>query len=388
MSEFESQFAKLTGYPHAVAFRYGRSGLFYLLKALGIKGKKVVLPAYTCIVVSNAVVMSGNVPVFLDSLPDSLQPDPDAYIKAIDSETGMIIPTHLFGISEDFSSLYSLVKQKYPNVFVLQDCAHSFFCADSTGKVATINADGALFGLGISKLVNSVKGGMLCLRDPNLVGEIRKTQAIEKKKDIHPIVRSMIARLYVGATTCAFTPLGYELVRVIDKKTSIFDSESMSYDPEKISLPRDFMLPLLPFHAEIGIRSLEKFDERVKNRKVVVDFYYGCFRNFKSHGFWMPKNFHGNTWSHLPVLVPADNRDTIRSKIEKSFGLEVGVVVDYSIPDIPAYKRWKTKRCNRASEVVTRILNLPINFLEGLFPIRDWKPKVRGVCEIIKSELS
>ena len=63
----EAEFILRTGHNQAILFRYGRSGIYFLLKALGAQGKKVILPAYTCVVVAHAVQLSGNIPVFLDN---------------------------------------------------------------------------------------------------------------------------------------------------------------------------------------------------------------------------------------------------------------------------------------------------------------------------------
>jgi perosamine synthetase len=54
--DFEEKFAAKFKAGHAVAFLYGRSGLYALLKCLGIKDSQVIVPAYTCVVVANAVV--------------------------------------------------------------------------------------------------------------------------------------------------------------------------------------------------------------------------------------------------------------------------------------------------------------------------------------------
>src|SRR5271157_5812409 len=63
---FEREFALLFGARHAIAFPYGRTALWAIFKALAIEEKEVVIPAYTCSVVAHAVVLSGNIPRFVD----------------------------------------------------------------------------------------------------------------------------------------------------------------------------------------------------------------------------------------------------------------------------------------------------------------------------------
>ena len=71
VTNFERAFAKLMDQRHGIFFPYGRTAQFVLLKALGIHGKEVICPAYTCVVVPHAIVTGGNEPVFVDCLPDS-----------------------------------------------------------------------------------------------------------------------------------------------------------------------------------------------------------------------------------------------------------------------------------------------------------------------------
>ena len=59
------------GKKHAIFFPYGRTGLLFLLEALGISDQEIICPAYTCVVVPHAIVLSRNEPVFVDSNPDT-----------------------------------------------------------------------------------------------------------------------------------------------------------------------------------------------------------------------------------------------------------------------------------------------------------------------------
>ena len=63
VEDFENKFAAKFKAKYGAAFLYGRSGLYALLKSLGLKNCEVIMPAYTCVVVANAVVYSGNIPV-------------------------------------------------------------------------------------------------------------------------------------------------------------------------------------------------------------------------------------------------------------------------------------------------------------------------------------
>jgi len=365
VSRFEMKMAKKSGHAHAISFRYGRAGLFYLLKALGAQGKKVILPSYTCIVVAHAIVLSGNIPVFLDNVLGSLQPNPEDYLKAIDFDTIMVIPTHLFGIAEETEDLYHIIKHKFPHVVVLQDCAHSFFCEDEKGKIVTLHGDGALYGMNISKLINTGFGGMLTLRDKELARKVRDLVKLDRKEQQRK--SSLFTRVYVFLATIAFSRLFYRVVYFLTHKTTFLKRYTDYYNPSTIELPKDFFYSVLSFEATIGLKSLAKYNERIRERRKIAQFYWENLVNVPH--VKLPPFKKGNTWSHFPLLVPAALRETIVSQLEKSCGVEIGKIVDYSIADLPAYQKLGHKGCPVSRDAAVGIVNLPLCLREGLIPL-------------------
>src|SRR3989337_2988899 len=97
VSKFEQEFAKKMRQKYAIAFPYGRTGLIFLLKSLGLEGKEIICPAYTCVVVPHAIVFSGNIPVFVDSQLKDFNMDLDLVEEAISNKTSAIIATSIFG---------------------------------------------------------------------------------------------------------------------------------------------------------------------------------------------------------------------------------------------------------------------------------------------------
>ena len=364
---FEKEVSKRVGHLEALSFRYGRTGLFYLLKALGAQGKKVILPSYTCVVVAHAIVLSGNIPVFLDNAPGSLQPSPSDYMKCIDKDTIMVIPTHLFGISEEIDKIYQEIKSNFQHVFVLQDCAHSFFCENSKGRSVTLHGDGALFGMNISKLVNSGFGGMLTLQDKTLAQKIR--DLVQNDRNKLPAINFLWSRLYVFLAAFAFSRCFYRVLYFLIHKTNFFKSHTNYYNPYTIELPKDFSFPMTSFEATIGLKSLKKYEERIREREKIAQFY--CENLKDNPNVILPSFKKGNTWSHFPLLVPVELRDPLIKELEKSCFVEVGKIVDYSIADLPAYQKRGHKEYPLSYQAAKKIINLPLCFREGLMPLSD-----------------
>ena len=57
----------------------GRVGLYAILRSMGIsKGDEVIIPAFTCVVVANAIIYCGAKPVYVDILEESFHFNPSA----------------------------------------------------------------------------------------------------------------------------------------------------------------------------------------------------------------------------------------------------------------------------------------------------------------------
>jgi len=87
VEKFEKEFANKFCAVDAVAFPYGRSAQWAFLSTIGMKNKKILMPAYTCSVVAHSIVLSGNTPQFIDIDLHDFNMDLDLAEKAIDEKT-------------------------------------------------------------------------------------------------------------------------------------------------------------------------------------------------------------------------------------------------------------------------------------------------------------
>ena len=180
LEKFEREFAQTFKTKYALAFPYGRSAIYAILKALNIENSEIIIPAYTCIVVPHAVVLSGNIPRFVDTKSDDYNLDLDEAIKKINDKTKAIIPGNIFGYPVDLDKLEK-IKQVKKDVLIIQDCAHCFD-AEFQGKSICNQRDIAIFGLNISKQISSVFGGMLTTNNKELYQKIKEYRDKRFKK--------------------------------------------------------------------------------------------------------------------------------------------------------------------------------------------------------------
>ena len=176
VEHFEDAFAQAFGARAAVAFPYGRSALWAFLKAVGVQGAEVVMPAYTCSVVAHAVSLSGNAPRFVDIHLHDYNMDLDRLPAAIGERTRAVVATHLFGYPLDLDRLEYVVadaQQRYGRkIWVIQDCAHAFG-ASWKGRMVGSAGDVALYAFNISKMMTAIFGGMLTFQDVALAERVR-----------------------------------------------------------------------------------------------------------------------------------------------------------------------------------------------------------------------
>jgi len=95
VTEFEEQFAQLTGMPFAVGVGSGTDALMLPLKVLGIRqGDEVITAANTFWATAGAIAMCGATPVFVDN-NEQYTIDINKIEDAITLKTKAIMPVHL-----------------------------------------------------------------------------------------------------------------------------------------------------------------------------------------------------------------------------------------------------------------------------------------------------
>ncbi|HEX5472023.1 MAG TPA: aminotransferase class I/II-fold pyridoxal phosphate-dependent enzyme, partial [Lacipirellulaceae bacterium] len=96
--EFEKRFANWQGSKHAVSTATGTAALHVCLAALGIgPGDEVIVPSYTFIATSFAVVQAGAIPRFADVNINDHCISVESAERLVTPRTKAIIPVHLYG---------------------------------------------------------------------------------------------------------------------------------------------------------------------------------------------------------------------------------------------------------------------------------------------------
>lgn len=178
IQEFERRFAEYTGVSHATSVSNGTVAIHLALIALGIKaGDEVIVPAFTYIASVNAIAYMGAKPVFVDSLEDSWQMDPEDVVKKITPKTRAVMAVHLYGQPCKMDVLQKICKER--NIYLVEDCAEAIatkYMGKHVGNFGDISAF-SFFG---NKTITTGEGGMVVTNNPELHEKAShlKTQAV------------------------------------------------------------------------------------------------------------------------------------------------------------------------------------------------------------------
>ncbi|MGD9914395.1 MAG: DegT/DnrJ/EryC1/StrS family aminotransferase [Rhizobiaceae bacterium] len=350
MADFEAAFGQALGQSHAIAFPYGRTGLLLLIEALGIRGREIILPAYTCVVVAHAIVISGNRPVFVDSEPGGFNMDLDQAEAAITPDTAAILATSIHGYPVDLDRLAAL-RSRHPDVRIIQDCAHSFG-ARWNGELVNRAGIAAVFGLNISKIMTSIFGGMVTTDDADLAQALRDV----RDRRLTPGGRGLGRAAYLVASTTALSPPVFGVVQWLSS-LGLLDRFVSYYDETLVDMPSGYLAQIGRAEASVGVVQSKAYEDIVRRRQAIAQLYDSLLRPRFAEA--LPPIVEGATYSHYVMRVA--DPDGLRKQALKR-GIELGRVIDYSIPDMPAYREMsaaqgpfeETRRLNRS------VINVPI----------------------------
>ena len=108
------------------------------------------------------------------------------------------------------------------------------------------------------------------------------------------------------------------------------------------------------FEASIGIEQIKKYQEIIQKRKIKASKY---FEKYKNNENWiMPPNSKDATYSHFVIRVP--NRESLIKEFANK-NIEIGKLIDYSIPELSCYQHLKSN-CPNSAKASKSTINLPM----------------------------
>lgn len=339
-------------------FAKGRVALYAILKALDVgPGDEVILPAFTCVAVPNAILYTGARPIYVDIDPLTYTIDTAAAEVAITPQTRAILAQNTFGLSSDLDALGALAARV--DVQIIDDCTHGLG-GQYHGRPNGSIAPASFFSTQWSKTISTGLGGFAIARDEALALRLRELEeaAAEPTTMSVALLRVLLFGLEHGGHGAVFRN-GRGLYRRLSR-IGVVPSSSSRDELEGVTMPKGFMTRLSPSQARSGVARIGHLAGQVRRRQAIAERYTD----------WLSR--HALTAAAEPAgLVHAYLRYPLRVRDRPAFisaagraGVDLG---DWFIspihPVVGDFERWQYHPGSApiADRTCLEIVNLPTN---------------------------
>jgi perosamine synthetase len=301
-NKYKSQIAYIVESTPDRVFLYwkGRVALYAILKAMGIKqGDEVIIPAFTCVVVPNAIMYLGAKPVYVDITPDTYNMDISRLEPAITSKTKVIICQNTFGLSSNLEEINQIAK-KY-NLYTIEDCTHGFG-GYYNGKPNGSFCDAAFYSTQWNKPYSTGIGGFLIVNNILFKDKIK---ILEQYKSSATILDNLTLALLIFFRNYFIKRYTYYLFvriyRFLSNKSLIIGS-TQGNEIKELIIPPKYFKNISAVQVLAGIKGLKKLNKLNRLRKVnAAD--YTSFLKANGKIFIEEKYFNNHLFLKYPILV-------------------------------------------------------------------------------------
>ena len=341
---------------HVSLFWKGRVALYAILKALGVgKGDEVIIPAFTCVVVPNAIIYLGAKPVYIDIDPLTYNIDVNKIESKITGRTKVILAQNTFGLSPDLDVIIEIANKH--NIKVVEDCTHGFGGSYKGKKNGTI-ADASFYSTQWNKPFSTGIGGIAVVKDMYFSEALLKIEqeALTPSWKESLLLNSLIFAREKLMVSAIYWP-ALKLYRYLSQKNIIIGS-SLKEELQAPQLFPEFLKGMSRIQAKKGIKALKLIDKHNKQRIAVAEKYNEFLHNLGLRKVFQP-DYAKHTFLKFPILVK--DRKQFAALAERN-NIEVGEWFISPIhPVVEKYHCWHYKYGENmvAETIAQKIINLP-----------------------------
>lgn len=291
----------------------GRVALYALLKSFGIKkGDEVIIPAFTCVVVPNAILYLGAKPIYVDVSNETLNTTLDQIKSKVTDKTKCIIIQNTFGLSSEVEEIIAFSKEK--DILTIEDCTHGFGGVYNKQPNGTYS-DAAFYSTQWNKPFSTGIGGFSLLNNLDYLDRMKDENsnlAKPKKKDKYILASLIQAKKYLLHDSTYWTAL--KLYRRLSKSGIVVGS-SKGEELTGTKMPDNYFLSSTPVQNKVGISELSRLNKilqlREGNGKILNEF-------LKNKGKWHYKREDLQNHSFLKFPIFVKDKEAFQKKAEKA----------------------------------------------------------------------
>ena len=355
---FRARISKVIGVsPDRVAlFAKGRVALFAMLRALDLRpGDEVIVPAFTCVAVPNAILYAGARPVYVDIDPRTYTIDPAAANAAITPRTRVILAQNTFGLSADIEALQAIGGPH--GIKVIDDCTHGLG-GRYGGRPNGFSAELSFFSTQWSKPISTGLGGFAIARDPATAALLRR---LEEGAEEPTSARVAMLRALVFASEHAGRGGLFRAGRAAYRAMSRLGVVPGSSDRDELGgtdMPDGFFARLSPWQAQVGADRIARLAHDIGLRRATAGRYTAFL---VGHDRTRAAEPTGSTHSFLRYPLRVKDRRAFVAAAERA-GIDLGDwFVSPLYPITKGLDRWgfRAGTAPIAEAVCSEIVNLP-----------------------------
>ncbi|MCP4525471.1 MAG: hypothetical protein GY833_06135 [Aestuariibacter sp.] len=357
--EFEQAVAARSGAQCGLAFTYAHAGFFALLKALDLTQAEIILPAYTCNIMPEVVVATGNVPIFVDIDLADYNMNLQALKSAITTRTKVIVATHMFGYPTDIDAIREIAGDE--QITILEDAALVF--PGSTSGSNGLRGDVGLFSFGPGKPLFTIRGGAIVTNNLSLYEKL-STYRNDHMNHLPPREKIKRWTLLMIHYLLSKRMISSAALRLRLSKSTIHNVTSRLRPPKPkngqtrltSSLPNDYATRYANFQARIGLGQLRKSDLVLARRRSLSKLYSEILREIP--GLTPAPIIDGACYS--PYTVRVENRDALHfCQQMRAQGIETGTTFNYALPGLKKYRPYAQGHYPCAQQTSREVVNFP-----------------------------
>ena len=334
----------------------GRVALYAILKAMDIhKGDEVILPAFTCVVVPNAIKYLGANPIYVDIDAQTYNIDLTQLKSKITDKTKVIICQNTFGLSSNVETIVEIA-QKY-KIKTIEDCTHGFG-GTYKGKPNGSYCDAAFYSTQWNKPFSTGVGGFAFVSDKDLKAKLEKVNAdleLTTTKD-----RFSLSVLYFVREKILTNNRYWRMVKLYRwlSKHKLVQGSSSGTEIETAQMPPHYFKSISTVQIKKGMTNISALDEMLVRRKKNSEIYSDYLEK-KGKTFVSKDLFSDHSFLKYPFLVK--DRDEVMRIAEKC---KVPLGEWFCSPIHPVhehFEQWDFNDCDFpvATKYSSEMLNLP-----------------------------
>lgn len=363
IKQAEAELQKYLGVKEVFSFYNGRTALYYALKFAGVgEGDEVIIQAYTCVSVPNAIIEAGAKPIYCD-IDESLNLDPNELAKKITDKTKAVIVQHTFGNPARIDEIKEILKNYQPRasidkfifqdtclrkipptpplqkgggagkIILIEDCAHSLGAKYNNKLVGTFG-DISMFSFGRDKVISSVNGGMLCVNnisigDSHLKGDCHLSHLsfppyyLIVQNLLYPILATISLKWYNKGKVGKGIMYAAKKLKLIPLILSNREKNGMRFFCEKnirmsricsCGFAQQITYKMPNVLAYLFLHQFEKLDEHNAHRRKIAGYYNEALRGTEIN---TPKVWDGSEPVYLRYTVLTENAGKIMKEARK-----------------------------------------------------------------------